>query len=82
MRDALRPTARPGSAANSTPTATKLSQKPACSKAHGSAATTTAPASSHTMPQGQRTPANRRMPTVASIQQVRCAGTPQPENSA
>ncbi len=74
--------AGPGSAANSTPTATKLSQKPACSKAQGSIVTTTAQASSQTEGQGQRRPDSRNKPTVASIQTVRCAGTPQPLNSA
>ena len=72
----------PASLANSTPTATKLNQKPACSNAHGSTATTTAQASSQTCGQGQRTPSSRSVPTVASISTVRCAGTPQPLNKA
>lgn len=72
----------PESVANKTPTATKLNQKPLCNKAHGSNATTTAQASIHTMVQGQRAPDSRNSATVASIRQVRCAGTPQPENTA
>ena len=75
-------TGSPASVANSTPTATKLSQKPACNSAHGSIVTTTAQASSHTCGHGQRRPDRRSKPTVASIQTVRCAGTPQPLNSA
>ena len=43
---------------------------------------TTAQASSHTCGQGQRLPARRSRPTVASISTVRCEGTPQPLNSA
>ena len=70
--------AAPKSVAKSTPTATKLSQKPACNKAQGSQATTTAQASIHTWGQGQRAPVRRRAATVASMMQVRCAGTPQP----
>ncbi len=72
----------PESVANSTPTATKLNQKPACSSAQGSRVTTTAQASSHTCGQGQRRPDRRSRPTVASIHTVRCAGTPQPLNRA
>jgi hypothetical protein len=70
------------SVANSTPTATKLSQKPACINAHGSAATTTAAVSSHTCGHGQRRPVRRSSATVASIHTVRCDGTPQPLKSA
>ena len=39
-------------------------------------------ASSHTCGQGQRLPLWRSSTTAASIHTVRCAGTPQPENSA
>ena len=72
----------PGPPAYNTPTATKLSQKPACSKAQGSTATTAAPASSHTSGQGQRRPPRRSSKTTASISTVRCAGTPQPLKTA
>ncbi|MDT4846317.1 hypothetical protein FQZ97_803330 [compost metagenome] len=75
----------PGTAvaeANSTATATKLSQKPACSSAQGSAATTTAAVSSQTCGHGQRRPVRRNSATAASIQTVRCEGTPQPLKSA
>ena len=72
----------PESVANSTPTATKLNQKPGCNNAHGSTATTTAQASNQTCGQGQRAPVKRSSETVASMVQVRCAGTPQPENTA
>ena len=68
--------------ANSTPTATNDNQNPACINAHGSSATTTAIASSHTSGQGHCLPLCLSKTTVASIQMVRCAGTPQPENSA
>ena len=68
--------------ANSAATATKLSQKPACISAQGSAITTTAQASSHTQGQGQRRPAMRSSATAASISTVRCEGTPQPLNKA
>jgi hypothetical protein len=44
--------------ASNTPTATKLSQNPACHNAQGSATTITASASSHTQAQGQRTPSH------------------------
>ena len=74
--------AAPESVAKSTPTATKLSQKPACSQAHGSNASTSAQASSHVSHHGQRTPTSRSAASVASISTVRCAGTPQPLNSA
>lgn len=64
------------------PTAAKLSQKPACISAHGSAATTTAAISSHTIGQGQRRPERRSSDAAASIQTVRCEGTPQPLKTA
>jgi hypothetical protein len=81
---ALIPRALPaiGSVANSTATATKLSQKPGCSSAHGSSARTTAQASSHTCGHGQRRPDRRKSATTASMHTVRCAGTPQPLKSA
>ena len=72
----------PESVANNTPTATNDSQNPACIKAHGSSATTTAMASSQVCNQGHCRPLWRSSTTVASIQMVRCAGTPQPENRA
>ena len=72
----------PGSDANNTPTATKLSQKPAWVSAQGSASTTTPPTSSQTAGQGQWRADSRNTATAASIQTVRCAGTPQPLNSA
>ena len=68
--------------ANSTPTATKLSQKPACIKAHGSTAITTAQALNQCAGHGQRRPVRRSKATVASIHTVRWEGTPQPLNSA
>ena len=72
----------PGSVANRTPTATKLSQKPACSMAQGSAATTAVQASSNTCGQGQRLPDSRSSATQNSINTVRCDGTPQPLKKA
>ena len=72
----------PESVANNTPTATKLSQKPACVNAQGSTATTTAQASSQTVGQGHCRPLRRSAATVASITIVRWAGTPQPLNTA
>ena len=71
-----------GDDAISNPTATNESQKPACISAHGSIAVTTTPASSSTSSQGQRTPSVCDSVTTASIQIVRCDGTPQPENTA
>lgn len=68
--------------ANRMPTATKLSQKPACISAHGSTATTTAAISSQTWGHGQRRPVSRSSAAVASIHTVRCEGTPQPLKSA
>ena len=68
--------------ANSTATATKLSQKPACSSAQGSSASTTAAATASTACQGQCLPPLRSQATAASMQTVRCAGTPQPLKSA
>ena len=58
------------------------SQKPGCSSAHGSSAVTTLAAASSTSSHGQRTPDARSSVTVASIQTVRCDGTPQPEKTA
>ncbi len=66
----------------SRPTAQNDSQKPACSSAQGSTAVTTTAAASRTSRHGQRTPKAWSSVTVASIQTVRCAGTPQPEKSA
>ena len=74
--------AAPESVANSTPTAINESQKPACISAHGSSTNTTAMASSQTKGHGQVLPPCLSKITVASIQMVRWAGTPQPENNA
>ncbi len=65
-----------------TPTATKLSQKPACNMAQGSSTKTTTPAAAHTSAAGQWRACQRKSVTTPSIQTVRCAGTPQPLNSA
>ena len=69
-------------AANSTPTATKLIQKPACISAQGSSRTTTEQANSQTQGQGQRRPDKRSKATAASIHTVRREGNPQPLNTA
>ena len=74
--------AAPESVANSTPTATNESQKPACISAHGSSTSTTVMASNQTKGHGQVLPPCLSKITVASIQMVRWAGTPQPENNA
>ena len=58
------------------------SQKPGCISAHGSSAVTTAAARSRTSSHGQRRPDSCNSTTVASIQTVRCAGTPEPEKIA
>ena len=50
--------------------------------AHGSISSTTAPAHSHIIHQGQRRPLMRSAVMHASISTVRCAGTPQPLNNA
>ena len=66
----------------SKPTAANDNQNPGWLIAQGSTAvTTTAEASRHSG-QGQRRPEARSSATLASIQTVRCAGTPQPENKA
>ena len=72
----------PGDDAINRPTAMNDSQKPACIRAHGSSAVTTTAASSSTSSHGQRSPNVCSSVTVASIQTVRCDGTPQPENTA
>ena len=64
------------------PTATKDSQKPAWLIAQGSIAVTTTAATSSASGQGHRRPKLRRTARLVSIQTVRWAGTPQPENSA
>ena len=69
-------------AANNTPTATKLNQKPAWYKAQGSITTTTAKTPNQIQGQGQTRPDRRNTTTTASIHTVRCAGTPQPLNTA
>ena len=74
--------APPGDDAINNPTATNDSQNPACSNAHGSSAVTTTPAASSTNSHGQRTPSVCESVTTASIQIVRCDGTPQPEKTA
>ena len=58
------------------------SRNPACVKARGSSAVTTVAAASRTGSQGERRPAAPSTVTVASIQIVRCDGTPQPEKIA
>ena len=58
------------------------SQNPGCSSAHGSSSATTQAAARSTASSGQRNPALRTSTTVASIHTVRCAGTPQPANTA
>jgi len=66
----------------STPTATKLSQKPGCSHAQGSVISTAPSTTSHCTGQGQwRAPARSHSPR-ASMSTVRWAGTPQPAASA
>ena len=64
------------------PTAAKESQKPGCVRAQGSSRVTTTAAARSTSGQGQRRPAPCSRQTAASIQIVRCAGTPQPEKTA
>ena len=68
--------------ANSTATATKLSQNPARNRAQGSSQATRHIAASHITGQGQRRPLSCSPTTAVSIQMARCAGTPQPENTA
>ena len=58
------------------------SQKPACVSAHGSKTVTTNAAASRTSAHGQRRPPACSSVTVASIQTVRCDGTPQPAKNA
>src|SRR5690606_39542612 len=62
------------------PTAAKESQKPADSGAQGSETTTTAAASTSTSEIRPARPVADARAAVASIQQVRCAGIPQPLN--
>jgi hypothetical protein len=73
---------REGSEAIKMPTATKLNQNPGCSKAQGSQASTTAPAVSQTKTPGQSRADSFKTTTTPSIQQVRCAGSPQPLKTA
>jgi hypothetical protein len=65
-----------------TPTATKLNQKPGCSKAQGSHASTTEPASNQTSAPCQWRADTLSKTTTPSIHSVRWAGTPQPLNKA
>ena len=58
------------------------SQKPGCVSAQGSSNVTTNAAASRTSAQGQRRPLACSSVTVASIQTVRCDGTPQPAKKA
>src|SRR5690606_21977618 len=60
------------------PTAAKDNQKPADSGAQGSETTTTAAASASTSPIRPARPEAEAQAATASIQQVRCAGIPQP----
>jgi hypothetical protein len=66
----------------STPTATKLSQKPGCIHAQGSHASTTAIAAAAKVYQGHTRPLKRNTTASPSINTVRCAGTPHPANTA
>ena len=65
-------------ATNNMPTAMNDSQNPACRTAHGSHSSTAVSASAITSRQSARRPRWRRISTTASINRVRCAGTPQP----
>ena len=67
---------------NNIPTATKLNQKPACNKAHGSHTLTTTAASNHCSSKGQRNVFTRSQQAAINMMTVRCAGTPQPLNKA
>ncbi len=68
--------------ANRIATATKLSQNPALSSAHGSSSTTICITASHMKGHGHWRPLSCNSTRVASISTARCAGTPQPENTA
>jgi len=70
------------SVAISSATATKDSQKPGCSSAQGSHSVTTAAVAHSTAGQGHWRPACASSVTAPSISTVRCAGTPQPANTA
>ena len=82
----LRGTAMPGACtgrdAINSATAPNDSQNPGCSRAQGSMSETTHAAASSTKVQGHANPNACKPVTAASIQTVRCAGTPQPESSA
>ena len=71
-----------GDDAISRPTALNESQKPGCVNAHGSKSVTTKAAPRRTRAHGQRSPPACSSVTVASIQTVRCDGTPQPAKKA
>ena len=58
------------------------SQKPGCVNAQGSKSVTTNAAARRTSAHGQRSPPACSRVTVASIQTVRCDGTPQPAKNA
>ena len=65
-----------------TPTATKLNQNPACINAHGSQNTTATNAAPQIQSHGHDAPCHRKSATTHSMMTVRCAGKPQPLNSA
>jgi len=66
----------------SKPTAMNDSQKPGWVSTHGSNTVTTTAATRRTSAHGQRRPAACSSVTVASIQIVRCDGTPPPAKNA
>ena len=70
------------SEAMSTPTATKLNQKPGCNKAHGSQTKTAAQAINQTKAPCHWRAESLSTTTTKSISKVRCAGKPQPLNKA
>ncbi len=71
-----------GADASNRPTAANDNQKPGCSSAQGSSSVTTSAAANSSSGHGQRMPSDASHAALASIHTVRCAGTPQPANSA
>ncbi|OIQ64210.1 hypothetical protein GALL_542400 [mine drainage metagenome] len=69
-------------ATNKAATAPNDSQKPACSKAHGSHDSTATSAHAIVSRQSARRPRRCASATAASISSARCAGTPKPASSA
>ena len=65
-----------------TPTATNDSQKPADSGARGSMHNTATSASDHTRPAPAWRAASLTDANMASMSQVRCAGTEKPDSNA